>query len=60
MNMVYLAPDIQEEILFLPEVTEGRDPVHEHMLRWLCAEMDWERQRERWVKIRTEAVGGPA
>lgn len=28
MNLLMLAPDIQEEILFLPRVTGGRDPTH--------------------------------
>ena len=33
MNLLHLAPDIQEAILFLPEVTEGRDPVTERGVR---------------------------
>ena len=28
MNLLNLAPDIQEELLLLPPVTEGRDPDH--------------------------------
>ncbi len=56
MNLLHLAPDIQEEKLFLPEVTSGRDPVHEHMLRPLCALMDWNRQRCRWRKLREKAL----
>jgi len=48
MNLLHLAPDIQEEILFLPEVTEGRDPVHEHMLRGICSLLDWGEQGRRW------------
>ena len=45
MNLLHLAPDIQEELLFLPLVTEGNDPIHEKMLRPIAAEVDWERQR---------------
>lgn len=41
MNLLNLAPDIQEEILHLPLVTEGKDPIHEKMLRPICAEVDW-------------------
>jgi hypothetical protein len=59
MNLLHLAPDIQEEILFLPEVTEGRDPIHEHMLRGLCAEMDWEKQRQRWAVMREQVSDAP-
>ena len=55
MNLLHLAPDIQEQLLFLPEVTKGRDPVHEHMLRGLCAETDWEKQRDPWARIRGAA-----
>jgi hypothetical protein len=29
MNLLHLAPNIQEELLFLPLVTQGRDPINE-------------------------------
>jgi len=45
MNFLNLAPDIQEEIVFLPRVTSGRGLVTERELRELSAEVDWERQR---------------
>jgi hypothetical protein len=48
MNLLHLAPDIQEELLFLPRVTSGDDPIHENMLRPIAAESDWARQREMW------------
>ena len=35
MNLLVLAPDIQEEILFLPPATEGRDTITERGTR-LC------------------------
>lgn len=44
-----LAPDIQEELLFLPAVECGKDQVHERLLRTLATEPDWARQRERWI-----------
>jgi hypothetical protein len=28
MNLLHLAPDLQEQILFLPAVSQGRDPIH--------------------------------
>ncbi|MFG0241646.1 MAG: hypothetical protein ACF8R9_02545 [Phycisphaerales bacterium JB054] len=55
MNLLHLAPDIQEEILFLPPVTEGRDPVHEHMLREVAACADWREQRRRRREIRARS-----
>lgn len=51
MNLLHLAPDIQEEILHLPRVTEGKDPIHEKMLRSIAAEVDWGKQREMWKRI---------
>jgi len=56
MNLLHLAPDIQEEILFLPRVTEGRDPIAERNLRCVAAEVDWCEQRKMWeeLKQRTE------
>jgi len=48
LNLLHLAPDIQEAILFLPPVAQGRDPIHEHMLRGVAACVDWREQRRRW------------
>lgn len=48
MNLNHLAPDIQEQLLFLPLVAAGRAEVHEKMLRPLTAEPDWQRQRKHW------------
>jgi hypothetical protein len=51
MNLLQLAPDIQEEILFLPCVERGREPVSERDLRLIAAEVDWEGQRGMWGKV---------
>ncbi|QDU39710.1 hypothetical protein Mal4_40560 [Maioricimonas rarisocia] len=56
MNLLHLAPDIQEELLLLPRVRSGRDPIHEKMLRPVAAEVDWGRQRELWRAIVRERV----
>ncbi len=45
MDLLNLAPEIQEEILFLPRVRSGQDPVTERRLRRVVAETDWRRQR---------------
>ena len=47
MNLNLLAADIQEMLLFLPPVTEGREAVHEKGLREIVAEVEWGRQRKR-------------
>lgn len=48
MDLLLLAPDIQEEILFLPRVTAGRDPVTERDLRPLTSDVRWSAHRRAW------------
>lgn len=52
MNLNHLAPDIQEQLLFLPLTASGRDRVHERMLRAIVAEPDWAQQRRIWSTVR--------
>ena len=51
MNLLHLAPDLQEEILFLPPVLKGRDPIYLENLQALTALLDWPSQRRRWKEI---------
>ncbi|GAA4440293.1 hypothetical protein [Bremerella cremea] len=51
MNLLLLAPDIQEEILFLPVTERGRDVVTERDLRPIAAATEWEGQRKTWKEI---------
>jgi hypothetical protein len=55
MNLLGLAPDIQEEIFFLPSVTEGRPAVTERDLRQVLKTVVWSEQRERWGTLRSTA-----
>jgi hypothetical protein len=48
LNLNLLAPDIQEELLYLPRVKIGKDPITERDLRPIVAETDWGRQKGRW------------
>jgi len=48
MNLLQLAPDIQEAILFLPATERGRDVVTERDLRSITGEFDWRSQRNTW------------
>lgn len=52
MSLLLLAPDIQEELLFLPEVTQGRSTIHERLLRPLTTEIDWRVQKRMWGRIK--------
>lgn len=51
MNLLNLATDIQEEILFLPRTVNGRDPITERDIRPIVAEMDWNKQRRMWTPL---------
>lgn len=51
MNLLNLAPNIQEEILFLPPVERGRDPIKEWQLRPIARVPDWRKQRRLWLEL---------
>jgi len=50
MNLLYLAPDLQEQILFLPSIERGRIPVTERQLRPIAATPCWRSQRQMWQR----------
>ena len=51
MNLLCLAPDIQEVILFLPETVRGRDVITEKQLRPIAAIPSWRKQRKLWALL---------
>lgn len=51
MNLLSLAQDIQEQILFPPATERGRDAVTEKQLRSMAATASWVRQRRLWRKL---------
>jgi hypothetical protein len=50
-SLLYLAPDIQEDILFLPRTLRGRDPIQLWHLLPIAAIPDWRKQRSRWKSL---------
>ena len=50
MNLLYLAPDIQEAVLFLPRTQRGRDPVILRDLQPIASTLDWRTQRRLWAE----------
>jgi len=54
MNLLNLAPDIQEAILFLPRTVKGRDQIREKEVRPIAAVAHWSRQRKIWAKLTAE------
>lgn len=52
MNLLMLAPDIQEAILFLPRFERGRDPILLRQLQPIALVPDWRKQRRLWRELR--------
>ncbi len=53
LNLLGLAPDIQEALLFLPRTVRGRDPIHLGQLQPLAAVLEWQQQRNLWRELQT-------
>jgi DNA invertase Pin-like site-specific DNA recombinase len=51
-GLLNLAPDIQEEILFLPAAEARQLRISEPSLRRLTATLLWNQQREQWKNLR--------
>ena len=54
MNLLCLAPDIQEQILYLPPTEKGRDSVTERQLRPILQALSWKMQRQMWRTVTTQ------
>jgi DNA invertase Pin-like site-specific DNA recombinase len=57
--LLNLAPDIQEEILFLPAAEARHLRISEPSLRKLTATLLWKQQREHWKNLRRSVRSGP-
>jgi DNA invertase Pin-like site-specific DNA recombinase len=55
-SLLNLAPDIQEEILFLPATEARQFRISEPALRKLTATLLWNQQREQWRTLRSRGV----
>jgi len=53
MKMLLLAPDIQEDILFLPRTREGGDQITERGVRVVIGEMSFVNQRHMWGGVKS-------
>ena len=51
LNLIHLAPDIQEQLLFLPSLHQGRESLHLADLQPVCRTWKWCRQRRLWHKL---------
>ena len=51
MNLILLAPDIQEQLLFLPRTERGQDPFHLRQLQHITQVPDWRKQHRLWKEL---------
>ena len=51
MSLLSLAPDLQEQILFLPRTERGRDPIQMRHLLPIAQIADWKVQRQLWAGL---------
>ena len=51
MSLLSLAPDLQEQVLFLPRTERGRDPIQMRHLLPIAQVPDWKIQRQLWAAL---------
>ena len=51
LNLIHLAPDIQEALLFLPPTQRGRDAIILADLMPIAAAFHWRKQRRLWRRL---------
>jgi hypothetical protein len=56
MNLLLLAPDIQEEILFFAKNRGSRDTIAEPSVRHVTAIVDWKKQMIAWEVVRRKGL----
>jgi len=57
LNLLHLAPDIQEAVLDLPRTLRGRDPISEVALRPIASVPEWSKQRALWRELVAASAG---
>ncbi len=55
LNLLNLAPDIQEALLLLPRIERGRDAIILRALQPVASTPDWHQQRRLWAALQTRA-----
>jgi hypothetical protein len=52
LSLLNLAPDLQEQLLFLHRPARGRDTPTLRQVLTVAAVLDWQEQRRRWRRLR--------
>jgi hypothetical protein len=58
VSLLNLAPDLQEQVLFLRRPIRGRQAPTLRQLLSVAAALDWHEQRRRWRKLRRPKPAG--
>jgi hypothetical protein len=58
VSLLHLAPDVQEQVLFLQRPARGRQAPTLRQLLSVAAVLDWHEQRRRWRKLRRAKPAG--
>ena len=58
MKLLWLAPTIQQEVLYLPPTPGGRYPISELSLRRIAKLLPWDAQRAEWTRL-VERLSAP-
>jgi hypothetical protein len=58
MNLLNLAADLQEAILFLPRTEHGRDAIVLRDLQPIASIVDWRKQRVLWQHLTKHSLCG--
>ncbi len=51
MNLLLLAPDIQEHLLSLDRIGDGRDPMCLRVFQHVALQSDWRQQRKTFKSL---------
>lgn len=54
VRLIYLAPDIQVELLYLPPTPAGRYPISETAVRKIASVLSWADQRREWTTLKQQ------
>ena len=60
LGLLNLAPDLQEQLLFLEHPTHGRSMTVLRQVLTVAAALDWDEQRRRWRRLRRALKQHPA
>jgi len=55
-NLLNLAPDIQEELLFLGRTVSGKDTITERHMRPILSNLSWNEQRKMWKELKEQVM----